>query len=88
MALNFWFEHIIDAYLRACAEGRPWREACATAEANTNSDEVRILTQKDLKAKGIPYSRQHIGRKVNDGTFPRPFQTPTKLPVDPHTRAA
>jgi len=25
MSTNYWFEHTIDAYLRACAEGRDWR---------------------------------------------------------------
>jgi hypothetical protein len=32
VALNLWFEHVIDAYLQARAEGRDWREACAAAE--------------------------------------------------------
>jgi predicted DNA-binding transcriptional regulator AlpA len=39
---------------------------------------VRVLTQNDLAAcKGICFGRQHINRKVRDGTFPRPFQTPS-----------
>jgi hypothetical protein len=26
VAVNFWFEHIIDAYLEACAEGGDWSQ--------------------------------------------------------------
>jgi hypothetical protein len=78
MALNFWFEHIIDAYLQACAENRDWRQACA---AIPPPDERRVLTQRDLKQKkGITYSRQHVSRKVRDGTFPQPFQLPDRFP--------
>ena len=37
----------------------------------------RVLTQKDLgPKKGIKYSRQHLDRKVTDGTFPPPFHLP------------
>jgi predicted DNA-binding transcriptional regulator AlpA len=75
-SINFWFEHIIDAYLEACARGEDWRAACAVAQVNATKPR-RLLTQKDLKAKkGISYSRQHVTRKVNDGTFPAPFQLP------------
>ena len=77
MALNFWFEHVIDAYLRACAAGVDWKAACAEAE-RTHTGPVRVLTREDLAVvKGISFGRQHIDRKVRDGTFPRPFQTPT-----------
>jgi hypothetical protein len=77
MALNFWFEHVIDAYLRACAAGVDWKAAVAEAE-RTHTGPVRVLTREDLAtSKGIVFGRQHIDRKVRDGTFPRPFQTPT-----------
>ena len=77
MALNFWFEHIVDAYLRACAAGVDWKAACAEAE-RTHTGPVRVLTRQDLATlKGIRFGRQHIDRKVRDGTFPRPFQTPS-----------
>ncbi len=75
MAVNFWFEHIIDAYLRACAEGRDWREACAAA-AEQSETPRRVLTQQELQTKkGISWSRQHLSKKVRGGGFPKPFQT-------------
>lgn len=78
MGVNFWFEHIIDAYLKACAEGRDWVEECAAAERAIGNAPRVVLTQKGLKAKkGVDYSRQHLARKVRGGTFPRPFQTPS-----------
>jgi hypothetical protein len=79
---NLWQEHIIDAYLAACAEGRDWREACAAAEAAHGTRPRTALTQKDLKdKKGIPYSRQHLDRKVKGGAFPPPFNAkPGYLP--------
>jgi hypothetical protein len=75
VSINYWFEHVIDAYLTAVAHGRDWQSACAEAE-RINKGPVRVLTQANLAAKGIPYSRQHIYRKVSDGTFPAPFQFP------------
>lgn len=73
MAINYWFEHIIDAYLTACAEKRDWREACAAADRVPG--QRRVLTQKDLsERKGIAYSRQHLAKKIRGGAFPRPFQ--------------
>ena len=37
----------------------------------------RVLTTVELRTKkGIPYSRQHITRKVRAGTFPAPFNLP------------
>jgi hypothetical protein len=74
VALNFWFEHVIEAYLQACASGHDWREAVAEAEQATSPR--RVLTRKALQAKGIAYSRQHLTRKVANGTFPPPFQLP------------
>ena len=72
MALNLWFEHVIDAYLQARAEGRDWREACAAAERVPGPR--RVLTQQDLKTKkGLTYTRQHLAKKVK-GAFPKPFQ--------------
>ena len=66
MALNLWFEHVIDAYLRARAEGRDWREACAAAEPAPGP--LRVLTQQDLKTKkGLTYTRQHLAKKVKGG---------------------
>jgi hypothetical protein len=77
MPRNLWFEHVIDAYLRACAEGRDWEEACREAEHAVGSGPLRVLTGEDLQTKkGIPYCRQHIDRKVRGRTFPRPFQAP------------
>jgi hypothetical protein len=75
MALNLWFEHVIDAYLTACAEGRDWREACAAAEQSAGNAPRKVLTAKDLKVKkGLRYSRQHLAKKVKGGGFPKPFQ--------------
>jgi hypothetical protein len=80
MSVNYWFEHILDAYLTAVAQGRDWRAACAEAE-RTNKGPVRVLTQADLPSKGIHYSRQHIRRKIDDGTFPAPFKLPSEQKV-------
>jgi predicted DNA-binding transcriptional regulator AlpA len=36
---------------------------------------MNILSQRDLKAKkGIPWSREHVRRKVNAKEFPAPFK--------------
>jgi prophage regulatory protein len=36
---------------------------------------MRVLVYRDLRTKkGIPFSRQHIARKINNGTFPKPFK--------------
>ena len=84
MSVNFWFEHEIDAYLEAVAAGCNGAEACAVAERAECHAPRRILTQKDLKAKGLNLSRQHVAKKVRGGTFPRPFQ----LPVSKQERLA
>jgi hypothetical protein len=77
MSVNFWFEHIIDAYLKAVADGHDWREACADAEKANKGRPVRVLTQKNLRAqKGITYTRQHLARRVAAKTFPAPFNLP------------
>jgi predicted anti-sigma-YlaC factor YlaD len=76
VARNFWFEHVVDAFLQACAEGRDWKQAVAEAERAELDAPRRVLTQKDLKAKGVRYSRQHVAKRVARGTFPRPFQLP------------
>ena len=77
MAFNFWFEYIIDAYLQACAEGRDWKEAVAEAERGIGNAPRRVLTQEALKNKGVTFSRQYLNKKVRDGDFPAPFQTPS-----------
>jgi len=80
MSRCFWFEHTIDAYLRACAAGMDWKAACAEAE-RTYTGPVRVLTSEDLVTiKGIRFSRQHRDKKIRGGTFPRPFQTPYTPP--------
>jgi predicted anti-sigma-YlaC factor YlaD len=77
MAFNFWFEHVIDAWLKACAEGRDWEEAVAEAERTIGDKPRRVLTRVDLREKkGIPFSRQYIAEKVRERTFPPPFQAP------------
>jgi hypothetical protein len=76
MAVNFWLESVIQAYLSALAEGRDWRAAVNAAKAS--KEPCRVLTQKDLQAKGIKYSRQHLTKLLRKGTFPRPFQLPAE----------
>ena len=76
VSVNFWFEHVVDAYLEACARGLDWREAVAEAERNIGDKPRRVLTQKAFEAKGIHYSRQHVTKRVREGVFPRPFQLP------------
>jgi hypothetical protein len=80
MSINYWFNHTIDCFLEACAEGRSAQEAVTAAEAATATGELRVLTQPDLRAKGIKYSRQHLTRLIDAGLFPRPFHMPTALP--------
>jgi hypothetical protein len=75
-SVNLWFEHIIDAYLRACAEGGDWHAACAAAEQAIGNGPLRVLTREDLKTKGLKYSRQHLKRRINAGTFPPAFRLP------------
>ena len=37
--------------------------------------QMRVLIFRDLRPKkGIAFSRQHVFRKVKDGTFPRPLK--------------
>jgi len=62
VALNLWFEHVIDAYLRARAEGRDWREAGPPPRPYA------------ARKKGLTYTRQHLAKKVKGGAFPKPFQ--------------
>jgi hypothetical protein len=76
VAINFWFENVIDEYLVALAEGRDWRAAVNAAK--TSKEPRRLLTQKDLRAKGIKYTRQHLTKLLRKGTFPRPFQLPAE----------
>jgi hypothetical protein len=80
---NLWFEHIVDAYLRACAEGDDWHAACAEAEQAIGDGPRRVLTREDLRAKGLKYSRQHLNRRVNAGTFPAPFKLPDPILKSP-----
>jgi hypothetical protein len=83
LSVNLWFEHVVDAYLQACAEGRDWREAIAAAERAAANKPRRVLTQKGLRSKGLPYSRQHLGRKIQAGTFPAPFKLPDSFSEGP-----
>ena len=83
MSVNLWFEHVVDAYLQACAEGRNWREAIAAAEQAVGNVPRRVLTIKGLRAKGLTYSRSQVNRKVRDGYFPAPFQLPDAIPKGP-----
>jgi predicted DNA-binding transcriptional regulator AlpA len=81
VSINYWLEHVVDAYLVAVAEGRDWQSACAEAE-RANKGPIRVLSQADLAQKGIPYSRQHVNRRVRDGTFPPPFKLPALISED------
>jgi prophage regulatory protein len=35
---------------------------------------LRVLTLPDLRVKGIPWSRTHLGRLIERGEFPAPFR--------------
>jgi len=35
---------------------------------------MTILSYRDLRARGIPYSKVHLRRLWEAGRFPRPFQ--------------
>jgi len=35
---------------------------------------MRILNHRDLKDRGIPYTKVHLRRLWEKGKFPRPFQ--------------
>jgi prophage regulatory protein len=39
---------------------------------------MKVLAFRDLREKGIPFTRQHIHRLVRQGQFPRPFKIGTK----------
>src|SRR5262249_54986468 len=78
MSVNFWFEHIIDAYLKAVAQGGDWRSACADAEQATKNQPVRVLTHKGRRAKATNYARQPTAGGVAGKTFPKPFNLPDK----------
>jgi hypothetical protein len=78
---NFWFEHALDAYLVALAEGlgeHAAKAAYAAALARANDAPRRLLKQTDLRSKGITYSRQHLTKLLKKGAFPRPLQLPVK----------
>lgn len=75
MSYNFWLEAVIDAYIGAVARGEDWRQACAAAQTADHKPH-RVLTSKGLKDKGLNYSRQHLRRKIDAGTFPAPFKFP------------
>jgi hypothetical protein len=79
MSINLWFEHVIDGYLLAVAQGHDWKSACADAERANKGKPLRVLTCKDLQSKGISYSRQHIARRVAANTFPAPFNLPDEV---------
>jgi hypothetical protein len=83
MRPSLWFEHTIDNYLAAVAEGREWRAAIAEAEAKVQAEGTprRVLTRGALKSeKGISYSRAQLHRMVLAGDFPKPFRLPTTAP--------
>jgi hypothetical protein len=44
---------------------------------------LKILLHNDLSFKGIPWSRQHIKRKIDAGTFPPPDGRTTDSPMSP-----
>jgi hypothetical protein len=44
---------------------------------------LKILLYSDLSFRGIPWSRQHINRKIEDGTFPPPDGRTTDSPMAP-----
>ena len=35
---------------------------------------MKVLSQRDLPAKGIPWSREHTRRMWKSGQFPKPFK--------------
>jgi hypothetical protein len=44
-----------------------------------------MLTRRDLRErKGIRWSRQHLNRKINDGTFPPPDGKTADAPTSPN----
>jgi hypothetical protein len=45
---------------------------------------LRILLRSDLESRGIPWSRQHIDRKIKDGTFPPPDGKTSNAPSAPN----
>jgi hypothetical protein len=63
----------------ACAAGEDWRPVVAEAERKALQNPGRVLTRSALKrSKGIDYSRSHLHRRINAGTFPRPYQMPVE----------
>ena len=82
MGVNYWFSHVIDTYLLTVATGGDWKAACEAAmQAPPNGEPLVVLTQPMLgPKKGITYSRQHLTKKIRNGTFPRPFKLPAADP--------
>ena len=79
-SVNFWLESVVDAYILACAQGHDRRAAVAEAERAAGCGSQRILTRKDLAARGLRFSRQHLHRRIKEGTFPAGFQLPSQNP--------
>jgi len=47
--------------------------------------DLRILTRRDLREKkGVGYSRQHLDRKIKEGTFPPPDRKTSDSPTAPN----
>ena len=45
---------------------------------------LKVLLRRDLEDKGISWSRQHIDRKIKDGTFPPPDGKTSDAPTAPN----
>jgi predicted DNA-binding transcriptional regulator AlpA len=54
-------------------------------EHNTMARTLRMITRRDLRErKGIPYSRQHISRLIDEGKFPPPDGKTADTPTAPN----
>lgn len=45
---------------------------------------LKVLLRRDLEDKGIPWSRQHIDRKIKGGQFPPPDGKTSDAPTAPN----
>ena len=45
---------------------------------------LKVVFQRDFRTKGITWTRQHVRRKINNGTFPPPDGKTSDSPTAPN----
>ena len=73
MSMNYWLEHVLDAYLRAVAEGRNWQSACAEAE-RANKGPMESWPKQTWPRRASPTLASTSPGKYTPRHFPRAVQ--------------